>query len=105
MEIDLQGLITGLVGVTGGGLGVGWIAKTFFSNYIKTNDTKHDNAHNERKEILKQLSSLNTAVAVINTRLETFNGIGKDVIILQTDMKKVTKDMNAAHARLREMQQ
>ena len=101
MDAGTQNLILGVIGAAGGGLGVGWIAKLFFGNYITTNDEKHKIARDDTKALSTMISQLITDIAVINTKLDSIHGIGEKVVILEQTCNKQGRDITAAFEKIR----
>jgi len=60
-----------------------FVAKTFFVNYIKRNDLKHDNANKE----------------IMNVRLS----IARLEVVLDLFSKQTIKDLDAAHEKIRKI--
>ena len=105
MDAGIQNLILGFVAALGGGGLVGWIAKVAIANYIKNNDQKHVESRKDHKEISDKVGEIKTDIAVINTKLDRINGVGDKVIVLEQTMEKHSKDIDAAHNRIRSVEQ
>ena len=101
MDEGTRNIILGIIGAAGGGLSVGWIAKLFFGNYIKTNDEKHADSRRDHKEISDKVSGIKTDIAVINTKLDLINGVSERVVILEQACNRYGKDLSAAHEKIR----
>ena len=101
--MDVASIIASVAGAGFGGLSAGWVAKIFLSNYIRANDKSHESTKKDLRDISTIMGDLKTEIAVINTKLDQLNGIGKEVIVLQELCKKHGKDINAAHERIRSL--
>lgn len=100
----LDSLLATGVGVGGGSITVGWVAKTLITRYLKENDKKHEQATREiakARQVQRQafdafsdkLSSIKTDIAVIKSRMG-------EVINVRDDVKENSRDVAVALERI-----
>jgi len=83
-----------LAAIVAGFMGLSWLTRLLFTNYIQRNDEKHKKAQDCMNDLMIRLS-------IFETKLDTVYGVRDKIILLEDRLERLKSDINIAFEKIR----